>query len=179
VVQLTDPGEVMMSTAMDGSHKPHTHPQAQPIEVDHLDIEIMQLLQQDGRVPYSLISRALDVSEATVRYRIKRLIEEKIVSITAYINYEKLKFSSIACIELDVTPTFFQETVFTLIEIEKVSFLAVVTGRLNITLEYLYEDNDDLIQFLNYLKGLEDVKQVDSRIMLKVYKSQYPIQLKK
>ncbi len=168
-----------MSTAMDGSNEPQTHPQAQPFEVDHLDIEIMQLLQQDGRVPYSAISRALNVSEATVRYRIKRLIEEKIVSITAYINYEKLKFSSIACIELEVTPAFFEETIFTLTEIEKVTFLAVVTGRSNITLEYLYEDNDDLIQFLNYLKNLDDVKQIDSRIMLKVYKSQYPIQLKK
>ena len=168
-----------MSAATDGSNEPPTYPQAQPFEVDNLDIEIMGLLQQDGRVPYSSISRALNVSEATVRYRIKRLIEEKIVSITAYINYEKLKFSSIACIELDVTPTFFKETVFTLAEIAKVTFLAVVTGRSNITLEYLYEDNDDLIQFLNYLKNLEDVKQVDSRIMLKVYKSQYPIQLKK
>jgi len=168
-----------MSTAMNGFNEPQTHPQVQPLEVDHLDIEIMQMLQQDGRVAYSAISRALNVSEATVRYRIKRLIEEKIVSITAYINYEKLKFSSIACIELEVASTFFRKTVFTLTEIEKVIFLAVVTGRSNITLEYLYEDNDDLIQFLNYLNNLEDVKQVDSRIMLKVYKSQYPIQLKK
>ena len=142
-----------MSTAMGGSHEPQTQPQTQSFEVDHLDIEIMELLQQDGRVPYSSISRELKVSEATVRYRIKRLIEEKIVSITAYINYEKLKFSSIACIELEVDSPFFKETIFTLTEIEKVTFLAVVTGRSNITLEYLYEDNDDLIQFLNYLKS--------------------------
>jgi Lrp/AsnC family transcriptional regulator, regulator for asnA, asnC and gidA len=168
-----------MSTAMDGSNESQTHAQAQPFEVDNLDIEIMGLLQQDGRIPYSSISRTLHVSEATVRYRIKRLIEEKIVSITAYINYDKLKFSTIACIELEVTPTFFKETIFTLTEIAKVTFLAVVTGRSNITLEYLYEDNDDLIWFLNYLKNLEDVQQVDSRIMLKIYKSQYPIRLKK
>lgn len=152
--------------------------QEQQSEIDHLDIEIMNLLQQDGRMPYSVISRMLDTSEATIRYRIKRLIEEKIISIAAYINYEKLKFSSIACIELEVTPAFFEKTVFTLVEVAKVSFLAVVTGQSNITLEYVYEDNDDLIQFLNYLKGLEDVMQVDSRIMLRVYKSQYPVRLK-
>ncbi|PSB28119.1 Lrp/AsnC family transcriptional regulator [Stenomitos frigidus] len=168
-----------MPAPMNGSNEPQAHLQEQHFEVDRLDIEIMGLLQQDGRMPYSLISRTLEVSEATIRYRIKRLIEEKVIAITAYINYEKLKFSSIACIELEVTPAFFKETVLILADMAKVSFLAVVTGQTNITLEYVYEDNDDLIRFLNDLKSMEDVTQVTSRIMLKVYKSQYPIQLKR
>lgn len=164
---------------MNSSDPQESHFQAQQSEVDDLDVGIMKLLQQDGRMPYSVISRMLDASEATIRYRLKRLIEEKIISIAAIINYEKLKFSSIACIELEVSPAFFEKTVFTLAQEAKVSFLAVVTGQSNITLEYVYEDNDDLIQFLNYLKGLEDVRQVDSRIMLRVYKSQYPVRLKR
>jgi hypothetical protein len=38
-------------------------------------------------------------------------------------------------------------------------------------LEYVYETNDDLIAFLNWLADKPDVDQVNSRIIPRIYKA--------
>jgi DNA-binding Lrp family transcriptional regulator/CheY-like chemotaxis protein len=51
--------------------------------LDTLDRQIISHLQQDGRMPYVELARALDVSEATARRRVERLCTAGIVSIVA------------------------------------------------------------------------------------------------
>ena len=43
--------------------------------LDSTDLTIIGLLQKDGRMPSSEIAKKTGVSEATVRYRLKKLIE--------------------------------------------------------------------------------------------------------
>ena len=47
----------------------------QSYNIDQLDLDIIEYLQADGRVSYSLIAREVEVPEATVRYRVKRLLD--------------------------------------------------------------------------------------------------------
>ncbi len=39
-------------------------------EIDQLDLNIIKLLQQNGRLAYSDIARSIDAPEATIRYRV-------------------------------------------------------------------------------------------------------------
>src|SRR5207247_8844290 len=48
----------------------------QPGTLDPLDIEIIRLLQKDGRLPYSAIAERFDIAEGTVRKRVTRLMSE-------------------------------------------------------------------------------------------------------
>jgi Lrp/AsnC family transcriptional regulator for asnA, asnC and gidA len=147
-------------------------------EIDQLDLQITEYLQTDGRISYSYIARELGVPEATVRYRVKRLLDEGIIKISAFINTGKLKYENVAYLELDVDPLFFDSTLQSLIDMNKVSYIASVTGRFNIMMEYVYEDNNDLLDFLNFMKGKSEIKQIHSRTILKIHKAQYPIRLK-
>lgn len=147
-------------------------------EIDQLDLQITEYLQADGRISYSYIAREIGVPEATVRYRVKRLLDEEIIRISAFIDTGKLKYENVAYLELDVNPLFFESTLHGLVEMRKVSYIASVTGEFNIMMEYVYENNDDLIDFINSLKGNQEIIKIYSRTILKIHKAQYPIRLK-
>jgi len=146
-------------------------------EIDQLDLNIIKLLQQNGRIAYSDIARSIDAPEATIRYRVKRLIDEKIISISAFINTGKIKYENVAYIELDVTPIFLEANISELIAMENISYVASVTGEFDLMLEYIYRDNDDLLNFINSLKRNPNVKRLHSRTILKIHKAQYPARI--
>lgn len=147
-------------------------------EIDHLDMQITEYLQIDGRVSYSYIARELGVPEATVRYRVKRLLDEEIIKISAFLNTGKFNYENVIYLELDVDPLFYDSTLQLLINMDKVSYIASVTGQFNVMMEYIYEDNDDLLAFLNFIKSKSEVRKIHSRTILKIHKAQYPIRIK-
>lgn len=147
-------------------------------EIDQLDLKIIGMLQQNGRVAYSDIARSIDAPEATVRYRVKRLLDEKIISISAFLNAGKVKHESVAYIELEVDPSFLETYLHSLIDMEEISYIASATGEFDIMLEYIYRDNQDLLNFLNSLKSNASVKRLNSRTILKIHKAQYPAKIR-
>lgn len=146
--------------------------------IDQIDLTIIKYLQTDGRISYSLIAREMEVPEATVRYRVKRLLDEGIIKISAFINAGKLKYENVAYIELDVDPSFFDSSLHMLTDMDKVSYIASVTGEYNIMMEYVYNDNDDLFNFLNIMKAKPEVNRLHSRTIIKIHKAQYPARVK-
>src|SRR4030095_10567439 len=53
-------------------------------EFDKIDVKIVNLLLDDGRMPASEIARRIgDISERAVRYRIDRMIHDEIVRVSA------------------------------------------------------------------------------------------------
>lgn len=150
----------------------------QGYEIDQLDLQVIKYLQVDGRIAYSLIAREIGVPEATIRYRVKRLLDEKIIMVSAFINTGKLKYENVVYVELDVDPIFFEGFLNVLVEMENISYISSVTGEFNIMLEYIYKDNDDLFNFLNWIKQKKDVRKLQSRTILKIHKAQYPVRVK-
>ncbi len=143
-------------------------------EIDQLDLKIIKLLQQNGRIAYSDIARSIDAPEATIRYRVKRLIDEKIISISAFINTGKIKHENVAYIELETKPDFLDSDINELLAMENISYIASATGEFDIMLEYIYQDNGDLLNFINTLKQNPNVNRLSSRTILKIHKAQYP-----
>jgi len=156
----------------------HASIDTQNHDIDQVDLQIIEYLQIDGRISYSYIARETGVPEATVRYRVKRLLDEEIIKISAFINTGKLKYENVAYLELDIEPAFFDSTLHTLVSMKEISYIASVTGEFDIMMEYVYQDNNDLLDFLNFMKGRSEVKRLYSRTILKIHKAQYPIRVK-
>lgn len=146
-------------------------------EIDSLDFKIINLLQQNGRIPYRDIARSIDTPEATVRYRMKRLLDDGIITISAFINTGKVRHENVAYVELKVKPDFFETVLGELVNMESISYLSAVTGEFDIMLEYIYQDNEDLLSFINWLKKKEVITDLNSRNILKIYKAQYPARI--
>ncbi|MEM9504869.1 MAG: AsnC family transcriptional regulator [Cyanobacteria bacterium P01_E01_bin.43] len=155
----------------------HPNSDAQAIEgyeIDQLDLKIIALLQQNGRIAYSDIARSIDSPEATIRYRVKRLLDEAIISISAFINMGKVKHENVAYLELEIDPVFLEASLSQLLAMENISYIASVTGEFNLMLEYIYKDNRDLLKFINSLKSNPEVKRLNSKTILTIHKAQYP-----
>lgn len=146
-------------------------------EIDSLDLKIIELLQQNGRIPYRDIARAINTPEATVRYRMKRLLDDGIITINAFINTGKVRYENVAYIEMKVESDFFETVLEELVSLESISYLSAVTGEFDIMLEYIYKDNEDLLKFINWLKKKDVVIGLNSRNILKIYKAQYPARI--
>ncbi len=146
-------------------------------DIDDLDLRIIELLQKNGRIPYRDIARNIDAPEATVRYRMKRLLDEGIITVNAFINTGKVRYENVAYIELKVDPDFFETTLEELIRMDSVSYLSAVTGSFDIMMEYIYRDNEELLLFINMLKKKKVILELNSRNILKIYKAQYPVRV--
>ena len=72
--------------------------------MDDLDRKIINILGQRGRAPNAHIARDVGVSEGTVRRRLKRLINEKIITVVAQPDPRKLGYESEALIGVQVDP---------------------------------------------------------------------------
>ena len=151
---------------------------AEDHEIDHLDLKIIELLQQNGRIPYRDIARSIDTPEATVRYRMKRLLDEEIITVSAFINTGKVRHDNVAYIELKVNALFFELTLKELLRMKSISYISSVTGGFDVMLEYIYKDNEDLLSFIQFLKAKTDVLELNSRTILKIYKAQYPVRVR-
>ncbi len=55
-------------------------------KLDSIDTGMISLLQKNGRLTNTEIARELNVSEATVRIRLKRLLDEEYIQIVAVSN---------------------------------------------------------------------------------------------
>lgn len=64
-------------------------------QLDSIDRTILNMLQQDARVPFSTIAAKLGISEATVRYRVKQLEKSKVIkTYTTLLSPPKVGFST-------------------------------------------------------------------------------------
>lgn len=67
---------------------------------DALDRQIIALLQRDGRACYAEIARALDVSEATARRRVERLVSEGLIRVVACVEPHRVGLQAEALVYL-------------------------------------------------------------------------------
>lgn len=82
-------------------------------ELDRMDIRILELLQQDGRIPNTKLAEAVSLSPTAVLARVQRLTRENyILGYEARLNPRKLKAGLLVSVEvlLDrTTPNVFEE----------------------------------------------------------------------
>ena len=71
-------------------------------KIDRIDQEIIKLLQVNGRLSNSLIAKKTGISEATVRNRLNRLINDEYIQIVAVSNPLKLGFNITGVIKIVV-----------------------------------------------------------------------------
>jgi Lrp/AsnC family transcriptional regulator for asnA, asnC and gidA len=96
--------------------------------VDGTDREIIKILQVDGRKSHASIARQLNLSEGTIRRRVKHLIEENYISVTCTPNSSKLGNNSEALIGMQVTPNKVGLVIQKLTGMEEVTWFCFTTG---------------------------------------------------
>lgn len=147
-------------------------PAALHSEPEDLTTRIIELLQQDGRMPYSTIATALGVSEGTVRNRVRQLIDDNVITIQAEalpaafgFNFNALTFLKIAP-GADITAVADRFTA-----ISEVYYLIMTLGQFNLGVATYHRSDQDFREFLvKHCYGHDDVANVETNLVLKVHK---------
>ena len=152
-----------------------TTPHAGPVrQVDERDREIIKMLQSNGRLGNSEIARALDTTETTVRKRIARLLDERLMSIVAVPTPEAAGAQLSAIIGISVDLPEMHAVADVLKTYEEVRYVGMSAGRYDLMVEAFFLDQERLLDFVTEKLGtLHGITGVETSIILKVVKFSY------
>ena len=151
------------------------------MKVDKVDIEILRLLQHDGRLPASHIAEQLNISIPTVTERIKKLQETEIIDgIHASINPQKLGLDVSALITV-ISESSLQYKDFTEIAEKTPEIVQCfsTTGRGSHTLLVITKNSQSLEELLRKIQSWPGVARTETQIILSSFKSIHSIPITK
>lgn len=118
-------------------------------KVSPLDLAIVDLLMEDGRMSCAEIARRIgSISERAVRYRIARLLREGVMRVSAIPNPKALGYPVVADVMIEVEPGHIREVAEKLRGYECVSYVACSTGDRDISIQVVARDNAELYRFV-------------------------------
>ncbi|MDO8532441.1 MAG: Lrp/AsnC family transcriptional regulator [Dehalococcoidia bacterium] len=139
--------------------------------LDELDYKILLRLQANGRESNAEIARVLDVSEGTIRRRIKRLIDDDVIRVTAVPNPWKIGFEAVALIGLQVELDKMDQVANKLAEMSEVHFVSLTTGTYDIFIWVMVPTAEDLGSFIKTkLAGITGITRSETFINLEIRK---------
>lgn len=143
---------------------------------DELDFKILKLLQKNGRISFTEISKEINVAVSTIRHRYINLIEDGTLKIIGRIDPNKIGFNAYASILISVKPKIFINTIFEeLTKLPEISFLALVSGDFDIEANVMCRDMGHLNELLgDKIYTLEGVFDTKTNMYMKIYKIAQP-----
>ncbi|MBI2859794.1 MAG: Lrp/AsnC family transcriptional regulator [Chloroflexi bacterium] len=142
--------------------------------LDAWDWAIITQLSANSRLSTRRIASKLPLSEATVRRRLKRLIDADVVNLRALIDPTSLDYNIEAIVGLSVQMDRVTKVVEALRRCDNVIYLAVVSGRFDITFLGVFKSAEDLLTFMETQVGvLDGVKGTETLICLRVEKGRH------
>lgn len=147
---------------------------AEKRNIDDLDARIITILQADGRTSNTEIAKSLAVSEATVRGRIKRLIDDEVIQIVAVSNPLKLGFEITGDLYISVDITKMDNVIESISKFKELWYIVTTTGRSNLNAEFVVRDLEDLHDLVyNRLSHIDGILQVEAAVIIKYVKRRY------
>ncbi|MEM6581235.1 MAG: Lrp/AsnC family transcriptional regulator [Pseudomonadota bacterium] len=145
----------------------------QPVELDKTDEAIIALLRGDGRMPYRAIARQLDLTENTVRARVRRLEQSNTMRVVAVTDIEAAGYRMLLAIGVQVENRAPERVAEALAELPEVFSVNVVLGAQDIEILVVAEDETALSELVgSRLPAIQGVRRLTPSLALDVLKNQ-------
>ncbi|WP_316571790.1 AsnC family transcriptional regulator [Neobacillus sp. YIM B06451] len=142
-------------------------------EIDELDRGIIKQLARDGRMSFSEIASALNVTEKTVRLRYKNLLDHGIMGVFGVVNPVEIGVKAGAIILLKVQPQKVKDAVEELKKFREIRYITMTSGPYSLLVQIAVPTQDDITQTLLKINELTSITEVNSIIQLEVFKNSY------
>jgi Lrp/AsnC family transcriptional regulator for asnA, asnC and gidA len=137
-------------------------------EIDELDLKILKLLEENGRLAFMDIAKKLRLSESTIRKRVQALKENGVIKrFTVEIDPAKIGLNTVAIVGIDVDPPKLLEVAQKLCDFKEIRCVATSTGDHMIMTEIWTKDGRELTRLISEKIGpIEGVKKICPAIIL-------------
>lgn len=144
-------------------------------EFDTIDIKIVNLLLEDGRMSASEISRRMgDISERAIRYRIDRMRDEGVIQISAVVSPEALGYSIKADVWLEVESDAVLDVAKKMASFDNVTYVACGIGQNDISVQVVAKDTSEVYYFVTeVIRKVPGVRKTTTSIVPIILKDVY------
>jgi len=140
-------------------------------KTDSVDLKIVQLLGKDARQSSEALAKKLNLSAATVRRRLRKMINNDLVRIVGVVEPVNFGFPLLAVITLDIEQNKLETALEEFAAQPEVRFASTITGRYDLLLVGRFRSNEDFSDFVkNKLAKVKGIKNSETFICLEVKK---------
>ncbi|MDQ0789510.1 Lrp/AsnC family transcriptional regulator for asnA, asnC and gidA [Streptomyces sp. B3I7] len=144
--------------------------------IPHLDavsLAIVEQLQEDGRRPYAAIGKAVGLSEAAVRQRVQKLLDQGVMQIVAVTDPLTVGFRRQAMVGVNVEGDV-DAVADALAAMDECEYVVMTAGSFDLMVEIVCEDDDHLLEVINKrIRAVPGVRSTESFVYLKLKKQTY------
>lgn len=142
------------------------------MKIDDTDRAIVEILQRDGRTPFTSIATEIGLSEGAIRKRVQRLTESGYMQVVAVTDPLGLGDRRVALVGVRIDGR--TDTVAARIgELAAVEYLVATAGRYDLMFEVIVDSEQHLLDLLSDLRERTDVVEVEAFPCLKLYKQTF------
>jgi DNA-binding Lrp family transcriptional regulator len=146
-----------------GAHDGLPHPAVPPGAVDELDLGIIGVLQQDARISNRSIAGALDISEGTVRTRLRRMEQEHLVRIRAVSDASSFGLQASATVGVHVRAGEITAVERDLRQIDGIAAIIRSIGEFDFVLVTLADSREALFgMILNRVQAIAGIRETET-----------------
>jgi Lrp/AsnC family transcriptional regulator for asnA, asnC and gidA len=143
------------------------------VDLDDADKALVEELQRDGRLPYTKLAASVGLSEAAVRQRVQRLIDDNVVQIVAVTDPLRLGFRRQAMVGVR-TEGDIRVVADSLAAIPEIDYVVFTSGSFDLLFEIVCEDDEHLLDLLNdKVRSVPGVRSTEIFTYLKLHKQTY------
>jgi DNA-binding Lrp family transcriptional regulator len=155
--------------------EPHMPPQpahADLAAIDEVDRKLLDLLRQDGRMPYADLADQVGLSPGATRARVLRLLDSGVVAVTGLVNPTAFGMTQMCGFQLNLDDDG-SDALAALHKLEAVDFLARTLGRCDVIGTLITRTRAETIEALDQIRALPGVRDVESWTHLELVKERY------
>ena len=143
-----------------------------PVRLDATAKRIIELLQEDGRISYAAIAKAVGLSEAAARARVQKLLDSEVMQVVAVTDPTQVGFTRQAMIGVR-TEGDPMKVGDRLAEVAEVDYVVTTAGSFDLLVEGVCEDDPHLLDVIRRVRELEGVVSSETFVYLKLNKQHY------
>ncbi len=148
-----------IAASFGGELRPQGPPPAAAPVLDETDLQLIQLLGEDGRRSYADLAQAFGISESLVRRRVTALVDNGSVFFATLVDPRALGFEIEVLVLLRVNLGELETIATALAARREVRYLAATSGFSDLVCEVILRSPDDLYEFsteiLGQLRGIQ------------------------
>jgi Lrp/AsnC family transcriptional regulator, regulator for asnA, asnC and gidA len=142
-------------------------------QIDELDRGIIRMLSKDGRLPFSEIANALDVTEKTIRLRYKNLVQNKIIEVVGVVNPIALGLKAGAIIQIKTEQRMMAKVKEELSTLKEVRYITMTSGEYPLLIQINVRSQEDIRDCVLNLDRIEGITAINTIIQLENYKNTF------
>lgn len=140
-------------------------------QLDELDRQLIAILARDARVSNRKIAADLNVTEGTVRGRIKRLQQDGLIAFTAITSFGLANSAKLAFVGVQADVQTVRDVARQISDLPMVNAVMITMGRFNILTICLFDDLDRLHELASeQILALPGVHHIETSIAVKTVK---------